>query len=80
MEAPLRVAMEVPYGSRGGLVRYLWRPRLPRLSPVAREKSYIDRGSTDQVSLSGLLVLTILYKLILMHKKNKCQNCEFCVL
>ena len=40
---------------------------------------YIMVELTAHVSLSGLPVLTTLYKLILMHKKTKSQNCEFCV-
>ena len=32
---------------------------------------------TAHVSLSGLPVLTTLYKLILIHKRNKSQNCDF---
>ena len=35
---------------------------------------------TVRVSVSGLQVLAILYKLIIMHKRKKSQNCEFCVL
>ena len=35
---------------------------------------------TVHVSVSGLPVLTILYKIILMHKRTKSQNFEFCVL
>ena len=31
------------------------------------------------VSVSGLPVLTIFYRLILMHKRTKSQNCDFCV-
>ena len=34
---------------------------------------------TVHVSVSGLPVLTILYKLILMHKRTKSQNYKFCV-
>ena len=34
---------------------------------------------TVHVSVSGLPVLTILYRLILMHKRTKSQNCDFCV-
>ena len=42
--------------------------------------TYIMVQLTVHVSVSGLPVSTILYKLILMHKRNKSQNCEFCVL
>ena len=35
---------------------------------------------TVHVSVSVLPVLTTLYKLILMHKGTKSQNCEICVL
>ena len=34
---------------------------------------------TVHVSVSGLLVLTILYMLICMHKRTNSQNCDFCV-
>ena len=32
---------------------------------------------TVNVSVSGLPVLTILYKIIIMHKRTKSQICEF---
>ena len=41
---------------------------------------YIMVQLTVHVSVSGLPVLTILYKLILMHKRTKSHNCDFFVL
>ena len=40
---------------------------------------YIRVQMTVHVSLSGLPVLTILYMLILLHKRTKSQNCGFLV-
>ena len=38
---------------------------------------YIMVQLTVHVSVSGLPVLTILYRLIRMHKMTKSQNCDF---
>ena len=38
---PVRVVLEVPYGSCRGPLSQLWRFRLPRLLPVVRKKSSI---------------------------------------
>ena len=43
-------------------------------------EEYIKVQLTAHISLSGLTVLKILYRLFLTHKRNKSQNCAICVL
>ena len=54
------------------------------LGPVrpiqVNQSNYIMIQLTFHVSVAGLPVLTIIYKLILMHYRTKSQNCEFYVL
>ena len=48
-----------------------------RCDIVHFKRHYIIVQLTVHVSVSGLPVLTILYRLILMHKRTKSQNCVF---
>ena len=47
---------------------------------LSQRRQYIMVQLTVHVSVWGLPVLIIIYKIIIIHKRTKSQNCEFCVL